>query len=297
MKQDTDSPFYLDKARVRQHFDRAASTYSTHAVIQNEIAQRFLERFDFIKMKPEKILDIGCGTGALTKLIMKKFSGASITALDLSKPMLQELQSSLGFWQRLRKKVHFVQADAESLPFDQNVFDLIVSNLTLQWCNSLDQVFAQVEKSLQRQGLFMFTTFGPDTMKEVRQAWHAVDTQNHVNLFYDMHDIGDALMRAGFSDPVMDVEHITMTYDSMDVLLRDIKKIGATNATSGAPRGLMSRGRLDQFKREYEKLRTNNVLPVTYEVIYGHAWARQVSIGDNDPGAVNVYFDKTGLKS
>ena len=296
MKQETDSPYYLDKQRVKRHFDRAARTYSEHALVQAEIAQRFLERFDFIKMAPTRILDVGCGTGALTRLLLKKFSSAAVTALDISDNMLQELESSLSFWQRLRKKVRLVQADAEDLPFDKNQFDLIVSNLTLQWCNSLDQVFSHIERTLEPQGLFMFTTFGPDTMKELRQAWATVDSSNHVNLFYDMHDIGDALLRAGFSDPVMDVEHITMTYETMDVLLKDIKKIGATNATQGASRGLTSRARLQQFKTEYEKLRQDGLLPVTYEVIYGHAWARGASLAGNDPGAVDVHFDKSGYR-
>jgi malonyl-CoA O-methyltransferase len=158
------------------------------------------------------------------------------------------------------------------LPFGGQSFDLGWSNLALQWLGEPDRGLRELRRVLSEHGLLLFSTFGPDTLRELRAAWSEVDGFNHVNQFIDMHDLGDALVRAGFAEPVMDVEHLTLSYADIGGLLRDLKGLGAHNVTAGRPRGLTTRGRLQALERAYERYREDGRLPATWEVIYGTAW-------------------------
>jgi malonyl-CoA O-methyltransferase len=172
--------------------------------------------------------------------------------------------------QKILNKQQLLCADIESLPIASNSMDLVWSNLALQWCNDLDAAFTEVSRVLQPESLFVFSTFGPDTLKELRTSTNNGHT--HVSRFIDMHDIGDALIRAGFSTPVLDVEHYTLTYDDVKGVMKDLKNIGAHNATQGRARGLQGKSFLQNLTQQYEQFRTNNKLPATFEVVYGHAW-------------------------
>jgi malonyl-CoA O-methyltransferase len=158
------------------------------------------------------------------------------------------------------------------LPFADASVDIAVSNLMLQWCGDLDAAFREIRRVLKPDGLLIFTTFGPDTLRELRAAWATVDDYSHVNTFIDMHDIGDALVRGGLTEPVLDVERVTLTYKDVISLMRDLKVIGAHNVTEGRARGLTGRGALRQVEAAYESSRRDGVLPATYEVVYGTAW-------------------------
>jgi len=168
----------------------------------------------------------------------------------------------------------------------------------LQWCDDLDSVFSEFRRVLRQDGLLMFTTFGPDTLKELKQAWQMTDTDyDHVNNFIDMHDIGDALIRAGFGQPVMDMEIFTLTYDKAIGVLRDLKAIGATNANKQRNTGLMGKQRFAQMLNAYDELRNpvDNKVPATYEVVHGHAWAAQEMIkGPNrdKSGHIEISLDE-----
>jgi malonyl-CoA O-methyltransferase len=151
--------------------------------------------------------------------------------------------------------------------------DLVFSNLTYQWCNDLDRSFAEVKRILRTNGLFLFTTLGPDTLKELRASWAAVDDAVHVNTFFDMHDIGDALVRIGLESAVMDVEIITLNYTDCLHLMRDIKIVGAHNINHARPHALTGKHKMQRMIAAYEIFRRDNVLPATYEIVYGHAWA------------------------
>ena len=142
----------------------------------------------------------------------------------------------------------------------------------LPWCEDLDAVFAEIARVLRPQGLFTFTTFGPDTLGELRAAWREADDATHVHPFTDMHDIGDGLIRAGLSEPVLDVSRFTLTYPDVHGLMRDLKAIGSQNATSDRPRGLTGRGRMRAVEEAYETFRSEGVLPATHEVVFGQAW-------------------------
>jgi len=262
---------WLDKSLARRAFDRAAVTYDASAALQNEVGNRLVERLDFIRMQPRRILDLGAGTGVFTQLLGKRYRKADVTALDIAPAMLQQARARGVWWQRPR----CVCGDAEALPFTDASFDFIFSNLMLQWCVDLPATLLELRRVLAPDGLLMFTTLGPDTLGELRASWSAVDGYTHVNPFIDMHEVGDALLQARWAEPVMDAERLTVTYRDLATLMLDLKHIGAHNVTRGRARGLTGKRRFQAFAAAYEQLRRDGVLPSTYEVVYGHAWSPQ----------------------
>jgi malonyl-CoA O-methyltransferase len=262
----------LDKRLVRAAFDRAAPGYDAAAVLQREVASRLLERLDLVRLKPQRILDVGSGTGACTAALARRYPKARLTALDLAPAMVRATRRRFNPLTRRWRGHGFVCGDAERLPFADASFDLIVSNLTLQWCADLERTFGGLRRALAPGGLLLFSSFGPDTLKELRAAWAAADTAVHVNRFIDMHDIGDAMLRARLADPVMDMEMLILTYTDVTALMRDLKAIGAHNVNPDRPHALTGKARLKAVADAYERFRTADRLPATYEVLYGHAW-------------------------
>ena len=278
----------VDKKQVRRSFAEAVDTYDAAAVLQKEICQRLAEKLEYINFRPKRILDVGAGTGYASFTLQKIFPRAEIVALDIAMPMLQVARQRNGLWSRLRKKMRFINADTEQLPFNNNSFDLVFSNLTLQWVNNIDQALMEFRRVLDHDGMVLFSTFGPDTLKELRTSWQSVDGYSHVNQFLDMHDIGDAMLRAKLAEPVMDTEYLTLTYQDVFGLMKDLKDIGAHNATHGRSRGLTGKARFKQFQQAYENFRTQGVLPATYEVVYGHAWSVDKAQQHAQPGVAAV---------
>jgi malonyl-CoA O-methyltransferase len=275
--------------RIRAAFDRAAPDYEEFAILQREVTARLLERLQYIKVKPRRILDLGAGTGTGTRALHKQYPAAEIVALDCSPAMLAELQSRTGFWDGLRgRRPLTVCADAHELPFPDRSFELVFSSLTLQWCEHPLRVFEEIFRVLQPGGALVFSTLGLDTLRELRASWAAADAGVHVNEFIDMHVIGDMLVETGFADPVMDMEHITLTYKDVTGLLRDIKRIGANTvlaedadnaADNGRARGLTGKGRLAAMGEAYAAYRTaEGLYPATYEIVYGLAWGRDPAV-------------------
>jgi len=262
----------INKRLARRSFEQAAARYDDAAFLQREIADRLLERLQYIRLRPTAILDVGAGTGYCTAQLLAKYAQAKIIAVDMAQPMLLQAQHRLSLWQRLRGRCRFIVGDVERLPLANNSVDLIISNLTLQWCNDLPGALAEFERVLTPGGALFFTTFGPDTLRELRESWSQVNGYSHVNNFIDMHDIGDMLLHARFADPIMDAERLTVTYKEVMALMRDLKQLGAHNVTAQRPRGLTGRRQLQQLQAAYEQFRTEGVLPATYEVVYGHAW-------------------------
>ena len=259
---------YLDKTQVRAAFERAADTYDASAVLQREIADRLLERLDLIKRRPALILDIGCGTGYCTKALQRRYRLARVLGIDIAEAMAQRARRKAGWLSRSR----FVCGDAEILPLADASADMIFSNLTLQWCNP-NTVFQEFARLLRPGGVLMFTSFGPDTLHELRSAWRAVDDRPHVHGFIDMHHLGDALVQAGFADPVMDREEMVLTYADVMEVLRDLKNIGAHNVASGRHRGLTGKNLFKRFQAAYRAMAQDGRIQASYEVVYGHAWA------------------------
>ena len=261
--------YFLDPRVVRRSFDRAARTYDSAAAVQREIRTRLLERLDIVRLTPATVLDLGAGTGHASRELKRRYSAARVIALDLSLQMLRASDRQQSFLRRFQP----VCADAHRLPLRTGSVDLVLSNLLLAWCHDPDAVFTEAARVLRPQGLFTFTTVGPDTLQELRELWRGLDEAPHVHRFIDMHDFGDALLRAGFAEPVMDTERLTVTYPSLNALLADLRGSGARNVAAGRNRGLTGRARGGTVLARSEALTRNGQLHISVEVIHGHAWA------------------------
>ncbi len=284
--------FAIDKRTMRRAFSRAALGYDASAVLQREVCKRMLERLDFIRLKPGRLLDAGSGTGWGGRQLSERYPDAEVISLDIAIGMLEAAKKSAGWWQKLfgGRRQMAVCADVEALPLMSDSVEMVWSNLALQWCNDLPSTFVDLHRVLKAEGMVMFSTFGPDTLKELRQAFMGVDEHNHLNRFADMHDIGDMLVHAGFSEPVMDMEYITLTYDDVKSVLNDLKAIGAHNATQGRGKGLMGKTAFGRLIENYEKFRRDGKLPATYEIVYGHAWKPKPRITRDGAAIVKTSF-------
>ncbi len=272
----------LDKRRMRESFEHATDTYDAVAVLQREIADRLLARLEVVRLKPKVILDIGCGTGYDVRKLMQRYPRARVLGLDIVAAMANRARRNSGLWRRLTGRCGFACGDAERLPLAPASVDMIVSNLALQWCDPRT-VFAEAKRVLRPGGLLMFTTFGPDTLRELRDAWRAADDAPHVHAFIDMHDIGDMLIHAGFADPVMD--------------MRDIKQLGAHNVALNRARGLTGKARFARFRAAYESRARNGKIPATYEAVYGHAWVSETEPAHSRDGIAVVPVGRIGRRS
>jgi malonyl-CoA O-methyltransferase len=279
-----------DKRLVRAAFEKAAARYDEAAVLQREIGTRLLERLELMKLAPQRMLEVGSGTGFCSTQLAARYPQAQFIALDIAHGMLRNARQRFGWWQRLRRGPGFVCADAESLPLADAAVDLLFSNVTLQWCNDPEHTFAEFMRVLKPGGLLLFSTFGPDTLKELRAAWRTVDDAMHVNLFSDMHDLGDGLLRNGFADPVMDREDIVLTYSDARTLMRDLKTIGAHNVNRGRHSGLTGKNKLNAMLAAYEQFRRDGRLPASYEIVYGHAWAPLTPRQQRHDGTTTISF-------
>lgn len=268
--------YILDKRQLRNAFESAASSYDQAAVLQREISDRMFARLDYIKYLPDKILDAGSGTGYGTQKLEVRYPSSCLMAVDIAWAMLQKAKPIEPWWYRFwpfyKRQTQYICADIECLPVRDESVGMVWSNLALQWCNDLERTFSEINRVLKTDGLFMFSTFGPDTLKELRRAFERVDTFVHVNQFIDMHDIGDLLVHSRFATPVMDMEYITVTYDEVMGIMHDLKAIGAHNVTNGRRQGLTGKTKWQRVIDQYETMRSNGKLPATFEVIYGHAW-------------------------
>src|SRR5476649_818095 len=232
----------LDKRLLRVAFEKAASGYDAAAVLQHEVCRRMLSRLEFVKLQPAAILDAGCGTGNVLPALRTRFPHATLYALDIAAGMARHACARVPWSQRiLGRGISPVCGDIENLPLRAAAVDLAWSNLALQWINDPPHAFGELRRVLAPGGLLMFSTFGPDTLKELRAAYQGTDRYTHVNRFIDMHDLGDMLVQAGFADPVVDMEYITLTYIDVRALMRDLKAIGAHNVTAGRRPGMTAR--------------------------------------------------------
>lgn len=266
-------PLSLDKRQVKRSFERAAASYDKAAVLQREVRTHMLQRLDYIKYFPKILLDAGSGTGAAARELLERYPDSIVVELDIAVAMLKTSRASMPWWRRyLFPRRHQVCGDIEKMPLKTASVDMIWSNLALQWCNDLSAAFTELHRILVDDGLLVFTTFGPDTLKELRVAAGVLDPSPHVHRFTDIHEIGDALLRSGFTGPVVDVECFTLTYEALIDIVRDLRAIGARNAAQARARGLRTNSAWSRLREAYESLRVGGKLPASYEVIYGHAW-------------------------
>ncbi|MER3546132.1 MAG: malonyl-[acyl-carrier protein] O-methyltransferase BioC [Rhodanobacteraceae bacterium] len=263
------STYQIDHAQVRRAFARAAASYEQNDALQREVQSRLLERLDYYSDTPHCVLDVGCGTGRGAAILKRRWPHADVIALDIALPMLQ-LARRHGGW---LKPFARVCADALQLPLADRSVDVLHSSLCIQWCENPLPLFAEFARVLKPGGFLALTTFGPDTLHELRQAWATADGAHpHVSRFLDMHDLGDAALAAGLHDPVLDVDHLRSCYESPRDLLRELKGLGATNADAQRERGLTGKARFARMLQAYETMRVDGCVPATWEVIEMHAW-------------------------
>jgi malonyl-CoA O-methyltransferase len=213
------------------------------------------------------VLDAGAGTGHASRALQRRYRRAQVIAVDFAFGMLHAARRPRA-WLRPFDRVC---ADACRLPFADASVDLILSNFLVHWCDPT-RLFGEFRRVLAPRGLLTFTSLGPDSLRELRDAWSSVDAASRVHRFFDMHDLGDELVRAGFVQPVLDVERYTLMYPDLRALAADLKASGARNATRGRPRGLTGRHKFAAVEASYESLRQQGRLPASFEVVFGQAW-------------------------
>ena len=288
---------FVDCRQVRQSFSRIAGRYGEGDFFAREIDRRMLERLDYVRVEPKRVLDLGCSRGASLPALALRYPAAQQLALDLVPEMLAGLRVARPAWQRwigvgAASGVMPLAADATKLPLLSRSTDLIWSNLLLHWLDNPLPALAEAHRVLEVGGLLMFSTLGPDSLKELRASF--ADGYAHTQRFIDMHDLGDMLVGCGFADPVMDMEVVKLTYDSFDDLLRELQAAGSSCAMKARRHGLTGRGAWAKARAAYETLRENGKLPASFEVVYGHAW--KVAPKQTADGRAIINFDAARKK-
>ncbi len=268
----------FDHRQVRRAFSRAAHGYDQAAALQHEVGARLMETLDYLEDRvPQVVVDVGCGPGHAAVAMQKRWPKAQVVALDLAVPMLQQARRNAGGWRPaflpFPRRPDAVCADARALPLRDNSVDVLFSNLCLQWVEDLPAVFAGFRRALKPDGLLLVSTFGPDTLFELRGAFSEADDAPHVSLFPSIGQFGDALIAAGFKSPVLDRDEFTLRHADLGALMRELRTLGATNAMVDRRRSLTGRQRFARAAQAYDQLRDpDGQLPATWEVVYAHAW-------------------------
>ncbi len=269
---------------VQRRFDLAAGRFHEADFVHRVAREGLLERMRPMTTRAATVVDLGCATGAAIPLLEKRFRRSRVIAVDYSAGMLRVVRDK----KTLLSRRYPVQADARSLPFADASIDVIFSNLMLPWIDDVDTVFTAVARVLRKDGLFVFSTLGPDSFAELREAWGAIDRGGHVNRFPDMHDVGDALVRAGLRDPVLDVDRLSVTYRNTAALFRDLTAAGARNSLRHRHRGLTGRERFRRFTGTF--FPAGETRSLTLELVFGHCWG----IGAN-PRSGEITVDARGI--
>lgn len=302
----------LDVPRVARAFARAAPTYDAAARLQSAVREELLSRLDHFDLAPRVVVDAGCGTGAATLALAGRYRDAITIGVDIALPMLLRAGERLPrrSWRaRFRPSPPTFSrlcADAHRLPLADGSAQLVFSSLMLQWSPEPDACLREMRRVLAPGGLLCLATFGPSTLQELRRSWEEADRESgaaheHVSVFADVHDLGSALTRAGFAEPVLDVDTHATTYPDLRALMRELQAIGARNATAGRPRALTGRGRLLRVERAYERWRlADGSLPATWEVIHVAAFAATAADPHPDrtgrPDEVAVPLSRVGRR-
>lgn len=269
--------FRLDARQVRRAFERAARQGADAAALEREVERRMLERLEYMRLLPRRVLDAGCGTGRGLGLLRSRYPRADLIGVDFAQAAVGFASRSESLPRRLRRFFHgalsaYLCADFVRLPLPAGAIDMVWSNLALAWADDPPAALREFQRVLAPGGLLMFSSYGPDTLKELKSAFSAASSARRVHPFADMHDMGDMLVACGFAAPVMDVERITLTYSRVEDLARDLKASGQTCAALDRCRTLTGRGAWHAMLAAYEGARQDGRLPATFEIVYGHAW-------------------------
>lgn len=264
----------IDARHVRWARERGAPGYEQAAVLPREVGARMISRLDLVRLPPGAVADLGCGMGEGLRMLSRRLGDRLVVGTDDAVELLPLCQPpALGrLWQRVAGGAsHPVAAHPHRLPWRPGSVALVWSNLALHAFARPAEVLREALVALRPGGLLSFSTLGPDTLRELRTSW-GPEGGLRVHTFIDMHDLGDALVQAGFADPVMDMDLITLTFDTVEALAVELRHLGWTNALRARPRGLTGLGRWQAMVRDYERLRVDERLPASFEIVYGHAW-------------------------
>jgi len=254
---------------VQRRFDRAASSFDTADFVHSVTRDGLFARLEPVVIEAKTVVDLGSATGSGSRLLKKRFRGAHVVAIDLAHEMLVEARRKQTWFVRNS----LVQATAEAMPFADHSVDVVFANLLLPWFDPPTPIFSEVARILRKDGLFVFATLGPDSLSELRQAWRTVDDGQHVNRFLDMHDLGDTAVHCGLRDPVLDVDHLTVTYDDHNALFQDLTAMGARNCLRGRKRSLFGNARFVAMTDALGGATRDGLLSFELELVYGHCWA------------------------
>ena len=266
---------FVDRLQVGRRFSRVAASYDQADFFVREVDRRMQERLDYVKVAPKRILDLGCSRGGSFSGLAARYPEAELLGLDIVPEMLRSGHAPRSGWQRWlglgrSNEALRLAGDAANLPLKSSSTAIVWSNLLLHWLDDPLPALAEAHRVLEVGGLLMFSTLGPDSLKELRSAFS--DGYAHTQRLIDMHDLGDMLVGCGFADPVMDMEVLTLTYDSFDVLLGELRAAGSSCAMKARRHGLTGRQAWERARDGYERLRNDGRLPATFEIVYGHAW-------------------------
>jgi len=270
-----ETAFALDRRALARAFNRAAAGYDAAAWLQKRARAELSERLQYFVLQPQTVLDLGAGTCQASIELARRYPRARVIALDLAEGMLAAAPRHGPRHWRPWRRIERICADAHALPLADRSVDLAFSSLMLQWSDRPDRLFVELARVLRPDGLLAFVSFGPDSLRELRDAWSEADggaSGAHVSEFPDMPQLGAALMHAGFIEPVMDVEQHRRDYPDADALMRELKRIGAHNAAAARQRGLTGRSRMHAMRAAYERERSARGLPATFQLLFGVAF-------------------------
>ena len=265
---------------LQDFYNNNQQTFSKNAFLFKEVNKRCLDRLQFIKLSPDNIVDLGAGPVFANKYLLEAYSTANLISIDFAANMLEANNNNTK-----------LLANASATPIKTASVDLVYCNLMLHWQPDLAPVFIEVNRILKDDGLFMFSCFGVDTLSELRAAFATIDQFDHVNAFYDMHDLGDGLLQLGFADPVMDMELMTVEYQDFQTIISDLNTVYGPLCAGNTKKSLMTRRQLQRVQMSYQQAAdSNKALPVSFEIIYGHAWKKASSTTQyhNEQGEVVV---------
>lgn len=288
----------FDSRQIRRAFGRAAPGYAQASHIQQEIESRLLESLELYPARhneaaPGCVADVGCGPARAAAALRTRWPKAEILALDAALPMLHAAhENTRGQWLR-RRPVQRIQADLRTLPLASGVVDVLFCNLALQWVEDLPAAFAEFRRVMRPGGLLLLSTFGSDTLAELRDAFAQVDAFPHVSPFTAIAPLGDALMAAGFRDAVLDRDILIDYHPNFAALLHSLKATGATNALHTRRPTLSGRQRFAAAEALYPH--DADGYPLRWEALYAHAWAPPPGTPIRDGAGETVHVPLTQI--